>query len=365
VADQKPPKPARDMSAILQRARPLASQAEHQRPKPARADRHRLLAQHLAGRRVDRRDGVRALVHVGPEHNHPAFPSPRGSRHPAETACSCGCGRRRAVVRTLAPDEERACRSRVQPRSLWTTRGRLPRSRDLARFDRERACSEAARVGRCGSSGVAGPQAGCLCWRGRGVGGVHVAEAAKAGDVSFVVPDHLGNGARHARDWAGVRLDEMCGGARPRHPRCDCGRVRREQEASLAGTRVDRADHGLDPGEPARAGPRDPRGHRGLHATQRRRDQAGGDRRRRAPGDDRPGQASADAPGRRPAGHGERARIPAAGHSGCRGRPRRGGRVGRGDVLRPRALARHERRHGRGGPERRLGAAPDLPQGPL
>src|SRR4051812_8488011 len=61
------------MPAVLQRPHPLASEAarpDHQRREPAGTDRDRLVAEHLTGRSVDRRDRMRALVGVRPEHDH-------------------------------------------------------------------------------------------------------------------------------------------------------------------------------------------------------------------------------------------------------------------------------------------------------
>src|SRR4051812_5168720 len=65
------------MAAVLERPNPLRVQlarpVEH-RSKAAHSDLHRLVAEQLAGRRCDRGDGVRALVHVRTEHDHPSRP---------------------------------------------------------------------------------------------------------------------------------------------------------------------------------------------------------------------------------------------------------------------------------------------------
>ena len=90
--DQEPLQRARDMPAVLQRPHPLAIEAarpDHQRREPAGTDRDRLVAEHLAGRRVDRRDRVRALVGVRPEHDHDlvhVLSDPDAGR-PADRAC--------------------------------------------------------------------------------------------------------------------------------------------------------------------------------------------------------------------------------------------------------------------------------------
>ena len=71
--EQEPLQRARDMPAVLQRPHPLAVEAarpDQQRREPASADRDRLVAEQLTGRGVDRRDRVRALVGVRPEHDH-------------------------------------------------------------------------------------------------------------------------------------------------------------------------------------------------------------------------------------------------------------------------------------------------------
>ena len=70
-------KRARHVPAVLQRPHPLAVQAarpDQQRAEPARADRGGLLTEHLAGRRRDGGDRVRALVHVRTEHDHDPRP---------------------------------------------------------------------------------------------------------------------------------------------------------------------------------------------------------------------------------------------------------------------------------------------------
>ena len=77
ASDQEPLKRARDVPAVLQRPHPIA--AETARPlqhlvKAAHADADRLIAEHLAGRRGDPGDRVRALVHVRTEHDHQLSP---------------------------------------------------------------------------------------------------------------------------------------------------------------------------------------------------------------------------------------------------------------------------------------------------
>src|SRR3954452_5739839 len=65
------------MAAVLERPDALSVQPARpveQRSKAARSDLDRLVAEQLAGRRCDRSDGVRALVHVRTEHDHPSRP---------------------------------------------------------------------------------------------------------------------------------------------------------------------------------------------------------------------------------------------------------------------------------------------------
>ncbi len=82
AADQKPLERAGDVPAVLQRPDSIARRdrapigAARANPRAPTADR--LLAEHLAGRRGDRGDRVRALVHVRTEHDHP--PRPFSSR---------------------------------------------------------------------------------------------------------------------------------------------------------------------------------------------------------------------------------------------------------------------------------------------
>ena len=67
------------MPAILQRPDPIAIQAarpDQQQPEPARGRRRGLVAEHLAGRRLNGGDGVRALVCVRSEHDHDPCPRP-------------------------------------------------------------------------------------------------------------------------------------------------------------------------------------------------------------------------------------------------------------------------------------------------
>ena len=72
--DQKPLQRPRDVPAVLERPHPLAAEARAPSAasarEPVRADRDRLLAEQLAGRRRDRGDRVRALVGVRTEHDH-------------------------------------------------------------------------------------------------------------------------------------------------------------------------------------------------------------------------------------------------------------------------------------------------------
>jgi hypothetical protein len=71
--DQKPLQGARDMPAVLDRPHPFAVKPPRPHDQPGKAlgaDLNRLLAHHLAGRRRDRGDRVRALVGVRTEHDH-------------------------------------------------------------------------------------------------------------------------------------------------------------------------------------------------------------------------------------------------------------------------------------------------------
>jgi hypothetical protein len=77
ASDQKPFEGARDVAAVLQRPDTLDAQS----PRPlqhlvesAGPDRRRLVTEHLARRRRDTGDGVRALVHVRTEHDHRCVP---------------------------------------------------------------------------------------------------------------------------------------------------------------------------------------------------------------------------------------------------------------------------------------------------
>jgi hypothetical protein len=75
--EQKPLESSRDVPAVLQRPDPLAAQAASPvqgRGKAASADLDGLLSSHLAGRRADRGDRVRSLVHVRTEHDHDPVP---------------------------------------------------------------------------------------------------------------------------------------------------------------------------------------------------------------------------------------------------------------------------------------------------
>ena len=70
---QEPLKGARHVPAVLKRPHPFTPQAtrpDHQAAEPASTDRDRLLAEHLARRRTDRGDRVRALVGVRTQHDH-------------------------------------------------------------------------------------------------------------------------------------------------------------------------------------------------------------------------------------------------------------------------------------------------------
>src|SRR3954454_25199346 len=65
------------MAAVLERPDALSVQPARpveQRSKAGRSDLDRLGAEQLSGWRCDRSDGVRALVHVRTEHDHPSRP---------------------------------------------------------------------------------------------------------------------------------------------------------------------------------------------------------------------------------------------------------------------------------------------------
>src|SRR3954447_16526855 len=84
------------MPAVLQRPHPLAIEAarpDHQRREPAGTDRDRLVPEQLTARTVDRRDRVRALVRVRPEHDHDLVHvlSHADAGRPADTACLGRC----------------------------------------------------------------------------------------------------------------------------------------------------------------------------------------------------------------------------------------------------------------------------------
>jgi len=75
VREQEPLQRAGDVPAVLDRPHPLAAMAarpDQQRVEgsPPRGDR--LLVEQATGRRVDGRDGVRALMRVRADHDHPA-----------------------------------------------------------------------------------------------------------------------------------------------------------------------------------------------------------------------------------------------------------------------------------------------------
>ena len=77
ASDQKPLEGARDVPAVLQRPDTLDAQSPgplQNLVEPAGTDRRRLVSEHLARRRRDTGDRVRALVHVRTEHDHQLRP---------------------------------------------------------------------------------------------------------------------------------------------------------------------------------------------------------------------------------------------------------------------------------------------------
>src|SRR4051812_6622208 len=119
LRQQKPLQRTRDMPAVLKRPNPLLAHRTRpieQRDKAPLADRDRLLTEHLAGCRDDRRDRVRTLVHVCTEHNHSRCPfTSTEADSPADTAC---WGRYHAPIKSRrdVPDQRRATQQKqVRP----------------------------------------------------------------------------------------------------------------------------------------------------------------------------------------------------------------------------------------------------------
>jgi hypothetical protein len=128
ACEQEPLECAGDVPAVLDRPHPLAVMAarpDQQRVEGPPPRRDRLLAEQPPGRRIDGRDGVRALMRVRADHDHP------------ETLPFAG---------VLGPDRRRTLLSRGAGPRFYQVTPEIPSGGGRHNIGRSHAATESQRV---------------------------------------------------------------------------------------------------------------------------------------------------------------------------------------------------------------------------